>query len=93
MVRKLAGEFLRHDWRKLLLLIILVLLTFVPSKTVYVTSTPYFGTAHGFPFIFYANLNGTLRFDIFHLALDLVILYLFSCAAFFYYDRYRAGKK
>jgi len=93
MDQKSIKDFLKLDWKKSLIFIILVLLNFIPAKTIFIISSGTFGTYHGFPFIFYASGNGFSKFNYFFLFLDLVIFYLLSCISVFVYGRIRARKK
>lgn len=86
-------EFLKPDWKKNMIFIVLVLLTFVPINAIFITSSGTFGTYHGFPFIFYAAGNGILKFNYFHLISDLIIFYLLSCISVFTYGKFKSRKK
>lgn len=82
-------DFFKYEWKKGLVFVFLVLITFVPENSILVIPASSFGVAHGFPLMFYASYDGEIIFNFLHLLLDLIILYLFSCLGIFLYRRYR----
>ncbi len=95
-------EFLKPDWKKIILFLILIIATSVPSN-IFIEGAD-IGKNHGFPFNFYGYGGGLALlmnipgqqiqsyFDVSPLIANIIIWYLISCLIILVYNKYRSKK-
>jgi len=94
-------EFLKPDWRKIVVFVILFILSsFISAyfNTIYSAIGFCSSIKAGFPLAFNTEISGiecggdSSNFDIFSFILDIIFWYLLSCLIVWIYDKFRKKK-
>jgi hypothetical protein len=76
-------KFLKPDWRKIVLIIILLIISSLSTWGIIISQTNL-----GFPFAYFKGHFGELsEFDIIALFLNIIFYYLFSCFVIWIYSK------
>jgi preprotein translocase subunit SecE len=90
-------EFLKPDWRKIVLTIILFTIVTGLKWYLFDTCLGCYNTYFGVPLAFYEKIvwpreNEMTNFLIFNLIVDIIFWYLLSCLIVWIYDKFRKKK-